>query len=88
MEILLKVKVSPGASRNEIKAWSDDVLRVRVKAPPEKGKANKELRRYLAKILGIAPRQVTVRSGDTSRNKILAIEGLSDTDLVSLLSER
>ena len=88
METLLQVKVSPGASRNEIKARHGNVLRIRVKAPPEKGKANKELRRYLAKTLGISPRQVTVRSGEVSRNKIMAIEGLSESDCDSLLSEK
>ena len=86
METILKVKVSPGASRSEVKGWSQDRLRIRVNAPPEKGKANKELRRYLAKALGIAPGQVSVRSGDTSRNKTLAIAGLSKTEIIAKVS--
>ena len=87
MATLLQVKVSPGASSNEAKSWSDEVLKVRVKAPPEKGKANKELRRFLAKLLGLAPSQVTVRSGETSRNKILAIGGLTKSELTDRLKE-
>ena len=87
MKTVLKVKASPGASRTEIKGWSHDRLKVRLQAPPENGKANKALRCFLAKILGIAPGQVSVRSGDTSRNKILSIEGLSETEVVAKLNE-
>tara|TARA_B100000959_G_C14907125_1_gene593478 strand:+ start:909 stop:1181 length:273 start_codon:yes stop_codon:yes gene_type:complete len=87
MKTVLKVKATPGASRTEIKGWCNDRLRVRVQAPPEKGKANKALRCFLAKVLDIAPGQVSVRSGDTSRNKTLSIEGLSETDVVAKLNE-
>ena len=86
MKTILKVKVSPGASRSEIKGWSHDQLRIRVKAPPEKGKANKALRRFLAKTLGIAAGQISVRSGDTSRNKTLTVEGLSKTEIIAKVS--
>jgi uncharacterized protein len=87
METLLQVKVSPGASRNEIKSWSSNLLKVRVKAPPEKGKANKELKRFLAKSLGLAQHQIVVRSGETSRIKILAISGLTKGEIVTLLND-
>ena len=85
MEAVLKVKVTPGASCNEVKAWQSDRLRVRVNAPPEKGKANKELRRFLAKTLGIAFGQVSVRSGETSRNKTLVIKGLTKAEVLARL---
>jgi len=88
MKTVLKVKALPGASRSEIKGWSHDHLRVRVQAPPEKGKANKALRCFLAKVLGIAPGQVTIRSGDTSRNKTLSIQGLSKTEVLAKLNEQ
>ncbi|MFP6899725.1 MAG: DUF167 domain-containing protein [Opitutales bacterium] len=87
METVLKVKVSPGASRNEIKGWSQDHLRIRVKAPPEKGKANKELRRFLAKVLGIAIGQVAIRSGETSRNKTVLICGVSQDEVSGKLGQ-
>ena len=74
--MVLKVKVSPGAAKNEIKEWNQDRLRIRVKAPPEKGKANKELRRFLAKALGISISQVTIRSGKTTRKKTIVISGI------------
>jgi len=86
MKTILKVKVSPGASRSEIKGWIRDQLKIQVKAPPEKGKANKELRRFLAKVLSIATGQVSVCSGETSRNKTVCIEGLPETETIPLLA--
>ncbi len=87
METLLKVTVSPSASRNEVKAWQEERLKVRVHAPPEKGQANKELRRFLAKNLGIAPGQIEVRRGESSRKKTLAIRGLTKAETLARLSD-
>ena len=81
------VKVSPGASGNEIKGWIGEALKVRVKAPPEKGKANKELRRFLAKTLEIAPRQVAILSGNTSRDKKIAVQGMAESEIHRKLSQ-
>ena len=81
------VKVSPGASGNEIKGWIGEALKVRVKASPEKGKANKELRRFLAKTLGIAPRQVAILSGNTSRDKKIAVQGMAESEIHQKLSQ-
>ena len=87
MQTLLKVKVSPGASANELKNWNEERLRVRINAPPEKGKANRELRRFLAKTLDIAPGQVSLRSGETSRDKTLAIKGLTKAEVLARLPD-
>ena len=78
MKSVFMVKVSQGASGNEIKGWIGEALKVRVKAPPEKGKANKELRRFLAKTLGSAPGQVAILSGDTSREKKIAVQRVQE----------
>ena len=87
MESVFMVKVSPGASGNEIKGWIGEALKVRVKASPEKGKANKELRRFLAKTLGIAPRQVAILSGNTSRDKKIAVQGMAESEIHQKLSQ-
>ena len=81
------VKVSPGASRNETKGWIGESLKARIQAPPEKGKANKELRRFLAKTLGIAASQVTIVSGETSRDKRVSVEGMQSAEIYRKLGK-
>jgi len=68
--ILLKVTVIPNASKNEIISNKNDVLKVKLKAVPQKGKANEELLKFLKKKLGIKARIV---KGLTSREKTLEI---------------
>jgi uncharacterized protein (TIGR00251 family) len=74
----LVVRAVPNASRSEIAGWEDDpragrVLRVRVAAPPVEGKANAELRAFLAKALGLPKSQVTLEKGDSSRFKTFTV---------------
>jgi uncharacterized protein len=71
--LLVEVKVVPGASRSEAAGLRDGALLVRVAAPPEKGKANEELRACLAKALGIPKSAVELISGAGSRRKRLAL---------------
>ena len=74
---LLRLRVHPNASRNEVTGFTDGVLQVRVAAPPVKGKANKELTDFLSKALGVSKCSITIVKGHTSRNKVIAIDGLS-----------
>ena len=83
--IRLTVKVVPGASRNEITGFTDDVLHVKVAAAPEKGKANRELVAFLSGKLGLRKSAVTVLKGATSRTKILEITGLAGDELLRRL---
>ena len=55
---LVRVRVQPRASRDEIQDWQGDALRVRVTAPPVEGEANMAIRKLLAKALGVAPSTV------------------------------
>jgi hypothetical protein len=58
-----------------------EVLRVRVTAPPVDGRANTALTRLLAKRLGVARGAVEVVSGQSSRQKVVAVEGLALDDV-------
>jgi len=78
----LQVKVTPNASRNEITGLIDGVLQVKVAAPPVKGKANKELTAFLSQALGVKKSSLSIVKGQTSRNKVIAIEGLSRDDII------
>ena len=73
----IAVKVVPGASRDQIAGPLGDRLKIRVSAAPEAGKANKAVCRLLAQTLGIAKRNVTVATGKTDPEKIIAIDGLT-----------
>ena len=79
----ISVRLSPRASRDEIAGFAPaadgrgEVLRVRVTAPPVDGRANAALTRLLAKRLGVVRGRVTVVGGQRSRQKVVAVEGLS-----------
>ena len=76
----ITVKLTPGARQNAIIGWEDDLfgertLKVQVTEIPEKGKANKALIKLLSKEWKIAKSAITIIRGETSRTKILEIEG-------------
>ncbi len=78
--LVVTVRLTPKAGRDSIDGiarLSDgrSVLRVRVAAPPSGGEANSALARLLAQTLGIAPRDVTLVGGGTSRIKRMLIKG-------------
>lgn len=73
----LKVKVVPGSSQSEVSGWLGDVLKVRVAAQPEKGKANSAVLAVLADRLGLSKKCLNIISGKTSEQKIIEIEGMS-----------
>ena len=72
----LRVRVSPGAKRDRILGEHAGALKVAVRSPAEKGRANRELRHLVAAALGIAPRDVEVLKGATARDKVLLLRGL------------
>ena len=73
---LLRVRAQPRASRNEIAGWKEDVLYVRLTAPPVEGAANRHLLDFLADRLGIRRSSVILKSGERSRDKSVEILGL------------
>jgi uncharacterized protein (TIGR00251 family) len=72
--LLLSVKVHPGAGKNSVVGSLKGELIVKIKARPQKGKANSELVSVLAKRLGIPKSAVQIVSGSTSRHKILLLD--------------
>ncbi len=75
--VTLRVKVVPGASRNRIVGMLGDRLKLSVSAAPEAGKANKAVCKLLAEALGVAPRDVSVSSGQTQPTKTITVTGIS-----------
>jgi len=79
--VRLAVKVVPGASRTEISGWLGERLKIRVSAPPERGKANAAVETLICDILGLPGGSVCVVSRGTSPLKILEISGLSESEV-------
>jgi uncharacterized protein (TIGR00251 family) len=76
----ITVRVSAGAREDSIIGWRDDVLRVRVHAAAEQGKANVAVCRLIAKALGLPASSVSIARGATAREKSLIIEGIDDEE--------
>lgn len=71
----LKVKIAPNSKQNEIIGWFGDQLKIKIAAAPEKGKANKELIRFLSEELGCPSSFISIDKGHTSSSKLLEIQG-------------
>ena len=78
------VKVVPGSSKTALCGVLDGMLKVKVAAAPEKGKANKCLTEFLASLLGVKKSDVVVCSGKTSPVKQIEIRGVSKEAILKL----
>lgn len=75
--VTLVVRVTPRASRNEVAGIVEGALKVRLTAPPVEGAANAALIAFLAGQLGLRRGQVTLLAGQSARQKLVRIVGLS-----------
>ncbi len=73
--ITLTLHIQPGAKKTEFAGLHGDALKIRLAAPPVDGKANEALVRFVAETLGLAKSAVELKSGQTSRRKVLEIVG-------------
>ena len=85
--VRLSVQVTPNARRSEVSGEVEGVLRIRLHAPPLDGKANEALIRFLADVLGLPKRAVSIVAGNASRRKIVEVadSGLSSEQLRAAL---
>ena len=82
------VRVQPRAKRNAIRPGAGGGLKVYVTAPPEDGRANEAVVEIIADWLGVKRRQVEILSGETNRNKVIRVTGLSPAQLEAALNQR
>jgi uncharacterized protein (TIGR00251 family) len=81
----IRVKVVPGSSRTQIMGTLGEMLKIKIAAPPEKGKANQSLIAFLAKLLGLKKNDIEIVSGKTNPVKVLRISGTDPVVVKSLL---
>lgn len=75
--LVLEVKVQPRSSRNQIVGEQGGALKVKLTAPPVDGEANQALINFLARLLGIPKRDITILKGETSRLKYVELKNIN-----------
>jgi uncharacterized protein len=84
--VTFAVKIHPRAKKNAITGKLDDALKLALIAPPVDGKANEACIDFFAKLLKVPRSSVTIAAGQTSRNKVIRVAGLSAEEVRQRLS--
>ncbi len=72
-----QVKVHPRAKKNAITGEAGDALKLALTAPPVEGQANEACIALLAELLNVSRSSVTIAAGESSRNKVIRVSGMS-----------
>lgn len=81
----VEVFVRPRAAKDAIAGVHGTRLRVKVKAPPVEGRANRAVEELFAGLLGLPRSAVTVVTGESSRHKTIQVSGMSPEDVTASL---
>jgi uncharacterized protein (TIGR00251 family) len=84
--VILNIRVVPRASKSGFAGRRGDDLLFRLNAAPVEGAANAELIAVLSEVFGVPKRNITIVSGEKSRNKRVSIEGITASDVARRLS--
>jgi uncharacterized protein len=86
---LVRLRVSPGAKSTELQGrYGETALKLKVSAPPVDGRANAEVERFLADLVGTAPSSVRVVRGHSARDKTVFVGGIGAERVREVLSSR
>ena len=83
--VYISLHIQPGAKREAVAGLFGTSLKIALNAPPEDGKANAALLRFLAGKLGVPKRQIELCSGASSRDKRVFVSGLTIEQVKKLL---
>jgi uncharacterized protein (TIGR00251 family) len=72
-----QVRVQPRAKKNAIVGEVGEALKLALTAPPVEGRANEACVKFLAEVLNVARSSVTIAAGESSRNKVIRVAGLT-----------
>jgi len=75
--VTFAVKVHPRARKNQITGTVGEALKLALTAPPVEGRANEAVVEFFAEFFDIPRSSVTIASGETSRNKVIRVSGIS-----------
>lgn len=82
---VLRLHVQPGGGRSQVTGTFSNALKVRVAAPPEGGRANEAVLKFLADALGAGVRDLELKSGERSRSKRVLLRGVEPETLTRAL---
>jgi len=85
--VTLRVRVIPRAGRTGVAGSREDALLVRLAAAPVDGAANDTLIAFLSELFERPKRDITLISGHTSRDKRIAIAGVTEGDVAARLAD-
>ena len=85
--VTFNVRVQPRAAKSGVAGDLDGVLKIRLAAPPVEGQANEELIRLLAELFDAPRRRIAILSGQTSKNKVVGVSGISIDEASRILAE-
>jgi uncharacterized protein len=80
---IIKILVRPNASKNSVDGIFADWIKIRISSPPEKGKANKELIKFISGKLGIVKSDIKIISGLASSKKVIEIKKETNCSMAS-----
>jgi uncharacterized protein (TIGR00251 family) len=80
----LSLHIQPGAKKSEVAGLHGAALKIRLAAPPVDGKANAALLAFVAKQLNLPKSAVSLKSGQTSRQKVVRVEGADEARLAQM----
>ena len=86
-DIVIKVKIIPGSSKNKVIGVYNNSLKITITAPPVEGKANKKCITYIAKCFDVAKSKIEIISGQTSKNKLIKIYDISQREFLDKLEK-
>jgi uncharacterized protein (TIGR00251 family) len=84
-DAILRLHVQPGAGRTTVMGRHGDALKVKVGAPPEKGRANAACAELVAELAGIKIADIELVSGEASRSKRFRLKGVDPEELARRL---
>jgi len=83
--VTFAVRVHPRAKKNAITGEMGDALKVALTAPPVEGRANDAVIEFLAEVLRVAKGSVSIAAGQSSRNKVIRVIGVTADQVVERL---
>lgn len=81
------IRVTPNSQKNSFLGVSDGVIKIKIKAAPEKNRANKELITFLSKILKVPKSDIKIVIGKTNKTKLIKIDGIDRETLINALKK-
>lgn len=85
--IRFQVRVQPRSSRNEIVGEQQGALKVKLTAPPLEGEANRALIAFLAEVLGVAKKDISLLKGQSSRTKLVEVCGVTAAEFIARVDQ-